>query len=136
MKIHSFIHPRVIPITFDLFCETQKCFTELTYNLATLFNTMEVKDWQDLKWQKKKRKVHSIPSLLTAFLRGKDRRFSHRSPKIWTFIMEMNIYLQGCIKMIKIDTEDWRNGFWKFSFSTKGINYILKHMKIIIKKTK
>ncbi len=28
------------------------------------------------------------------------------------------------------DTEDWRNGCWKFSFAITEINYILKHINI------
>ncbi len=28
------------------------------------------------------------------------------------------------------DTEDWSNGYWKFSFDNKGINYIIKYIKI------
>ncbi len=28
------------------------------------------------------------------------------------------------------DTEDFSNNWWKFSFATTGINYILKYIKI------
>ncbi len=32
--------------------------------------------------------------------------------------------------LISWDTEDWSNGWWKFSFAITGINYILKYNKI------
>ncbi len=28
------------------------------------------------------------------------------------------------------DTEDWRDGYWKFSLAITGINYILKYIQI------
>ncbi len=34
------------------------------------------------------------------------------------------------IYLVLCDTEDWRNGHWKFSFAITGINYILKYTEI------
>jgi len=44
-------------------------------------------------------------------------------------IYKKNMFLENHISIFEwgsCDTEDWNNGYWKFSFSITGINYILK----------